>query len=238
MGTIEIALRVTARSPLSVGAGGSAGTLANKSILRDGRGRPIIPASQVKGKARHAAEALLLGLGRAAQVPEHFDDDQHETWIQQIFGSPQRRSPLCFADLAATTAPAEPLLPAPRQPEHDKLAVEWRAVSPIRPSVSLSRSLGTAEHARLLFQEISPEALVFESSEAVVGRLPALGHAALLWAALRLVHSWGGAKTRGLGWAEVRVAVQWTEQGQAPRLLDDNELQDALRALLAKESGL
>lgn len=231
MGKIEIALRVTARSPFSVGAGGSAGTLANKSILRDGRGRPIIPASQVKGKARHSAEALLLGVGRAAAVPEHFDQ-REQTLIGAIFGTVVERSPLYFADLAATTEPANPLQPVPRQPEPGQPVLDWRAVGAIRPSVSLSRSLGTAEPARLLFQEISPEALVFECSEAVVGTLAHVGQAALLWAALRLSHSWGSAKTRGLGWADIQVALRWDGE-----LCDDTTLQHELRALLSKEPG-
>ena len=231
MGKIEIALRVTALSPFSIGAGGSAGTLANKSILRDGRNRPIIPGSQVKGKVRHAAEALLRGVGRGAETPAHFDDER-ETWIGLIFGTIKRRSPLYFADLAATLEPAGRLEPALRQSEDGAPIFDRRLLSAIRPSVSLSRSLGTAENARLLFQEISPEALVFESPEAIVGALDALGHAALLWAALRLNHSWGGAKTRGLGWATPEVRVRW--EG---RLLEEGELAQELRKLLPGEAG-
>jgi CRISPR/Cas system CSM-associated protein Csm3 (group 7 of RAMP superfamily) len=231
MGKIEIALRVTARSPFSIGAGGSAGTLANKSILRDGRNRPIIPGSQVKGKARHVAEALLRGVGRGAETPAHFDDDR-ETWIGQIFGTIKRRSPLYFADLAATLEPADWLAPAPRRPEDGAPALDRHLFSTIRPSVSLSRSLGTAENARLLFQETCHEALAFESPEAIVGALDAIGHAALLWAALRLNHSWGGAKTRGLGWATVEVRVKWEDS-----LLEEADLVQELRNLLPGETG-
>ncbi|PDW00304.1 hypothetical protein CJ255_20815 [Candidatus Viridilinea mediisalina] len=42
-------MTLTSHSALSVGAGGSSGTLADKSIVRDGWGRPLIPGSQLKG---------------------------------------------------------------------------------------------------------------------------------------------------------------------------------------------
>lgn len=228
---VEIALRVTARSPFSIGAGGSAGTLANKHILRDGRNRPIIPGSQVKGKLRHAAEALLRGVGRGDDVPSHFDQ-RKLTLIGQIFGTTVRPSPLRFADLTATLKPTGECAPLARQPEPKGPVQDRRLLGAIRPSVSISRSLGTAENARLLFQEISPEALVFESSEAIVGTLKEASHAALLWAAVRLNHSWGGAKTRGLGWASVEVRVAW--EGNE---LTDAALEQQLRGLLSGGAG-
>ncbi len=204
---IEIALRVTALSPFSVGAGGNAGTLLNKTILRDGRGRPIIPASQVKGKARHSAEALLLGLGLGREVALHQDQrrsdaDQNATLIGRIFGTATLRSPLRFADLAARLSPSADGAAGP-------VALEPQLYSTARPSVSLNRRRGSAEEARLLFQEVSHEELVFEEARAVTGSLDDLGHAALLWAALRLIHSWGGAKTRGLGWGRVDLTLRW-----------------------------
>ncbi|GAB4193368.1 MAG: hypothetical protein OHK0022_08160 [Roseiflexaceae bacterium] len=225
---IEIELRVTALSPFSVGAGGNAGTLLNKTILRDGRGRPIIPGSQVKGKARHTAEALLAGVGLEDQVTLHQDnrrkdEEQNRTLIGRIFGTATHRSPLRFADLTATLGqPDQPATGA-----HPSPPLESRLYSTARPSVSLNRRRGAAEEARLLFQEISHEQLVFAEPKAVVGTLDDLGHAALLWAALRLIHSWGGAKTRGLGWGQVDLKLRWDGVVQ-----EADVLEQALRALL------
>lgn len=221
--TIEVELRVTALSPFSIGAGGNTGTLLNKTILRDGRGRPIIPGSQVKGKARHAAEALLLGLDMEREVTWHQEDERSDTeqnasLIGRIFGTATQRSPLRFADLVAgLDLPGSQ--PAPR--------LEPRLYSTARPSVSLNRRRGSAEEARLLFQEVSHEQLVFAEPRAIVGKLAHLEEAALLWAALRLIHSWGGAKTRGLGWGQIDLTLRWAGVVQEAAMLEH-----ALRQLL------
>jgi CRISPR/Cas system CSM-associated protein Csm3 (group 7 of RAMP superfamily) len=69
MTLLVIDLTITLDSALSIGAGGSAGTIADKSIVRDGWGRPTIPGSQVKGKLRWAIEQLLRGLGHDIPPP-------------------------------------------------------------------------------------------------------------------------------------------------------------------------
>lgn len=203
MPRLEIDLSLTSVSALSVGAGGSAGSLADKSILRDGRGRPIIPGSQLKGKLRHAAERLL-----AERTPDP------DTVIATIFGAGGgERAPLRFRDLVCV----------------DIEGLEPRHLSQIRPSVSINRRRGTAEDARLFFQEAAREDLVYQASPAIAGdseRLT-LGHAALLWGALRLTERWGGGGSRGLGWVRAKATVYW---GQAT--LDDDVLKEALRTLL------
>jgi len=205
-----------------VGAGGSSGSRADKSVVRDGYGRPIIPGSQVKGKVRHAAEALVQGLGLPGQ--SHFDDDQSpDNMIRQLFGSPQVCSPLRFADLTATMGAMF------TSTENRQL------LSQLRPSVAINRRRGTAEDERLLLQETVPQGLVFSADDAISGylgddELPAV---ALLWAALKLTTRWGGAKSRGLGWASLTPVVYW-KAGAQP--LSDTELAEALRQL-PKQQG-
>ncbi|MGA9380463.1 MAG: RAMP superfamily CRISPR-associated protein, partial [Phormidium sp.] len=48
---------------LSVGAGGSSGSLADKPIIRNAKGQLIIPASQLKGRLRHECEKIARSLG-------------------------------------------------------------------------------------------------------------------------------------------------------------------------------
>jgi CRISPR/Cas system CSM-associated protein Csm3 (group 7 of RAMP superfamily) len=163
---VEVSLEVLSETPVSVGAGGSAGTLADKVIARDSRNLPIIPGSQVKGRVRHAAEAIARSLG--LRVPRSFDDNT-DTIIRRIFGSPQYRAPLHFTSAA-------------------------------RP--------------------------------AIVGTLPDIEHLALLWAALRAVDRWGGAKSRGLGWATTRMQVIVNGQPQ-----HDDDLEAALRSLVKRGEG-
>jgi CRISPR/Cas system CSM-associated protein Csm3 (group 7 of RAMP superfamily) len=216
--TVRIELTVTTRTALSVGAGGSAGTLADKSIVRDGWERPIIPASQVKGKTRHAVEAVLHALNQPVQ--RDFDDDaaDNPNLVRDIFGSPRVRSPLRFADLIGVIGSIEQIDALCSQPEQHQ--------SQIRPSVAINRRRGTAAEARLLFQETALEETRFYAENAVAGTLPDIGHAALLWAALRLTTRWGGAKSRGLGWSKVTARVFWNGQEQ-----DAAALSRALRTL-------
>lgn len=65
--SIETLPRLTAiiDTALSVGAGGSSGSLADKPIVRDAEANLLIPASQIKGRLRHECEKIARGLGWA-----------------------------------------------------------------------------------------------------------------------------------------------------------------------------
>jgi CRISPR/Cas system CSM-associated protein Csm3 (group 7 of RAMP superfamily) len=222
MTRLSIQLTITLASALSIGAGGSAGTIADKSIVRDGWGRPLIPGSQVKGKLRWGVEQLLRGMGQ--DIPAPFDADvERETLVRELFGSPEYRAPLHFADLPATIVPVE-----------QARALHQR-FSQVRPSVSINRRRGTAEDAHLLFQETALEGLQFTRTRAIVGHLPdsdAEQYAALLWAALKLADRWGGAKSRGLGWATIKATVHLGDDE-----IGETTLANALRAALARAGG-
>jgi CRISPR/Cas system CSM-associated protein Csm3 (group 7 of RAMP superfamily) len=223
MTRLTVQLTITFESALSIGAGGSAGTIADKSIVRDGWGRPLIPGSQVKGKLRWAAEQLLRGMGQDIPAPFDAEIEDKQTLVRELFGSPQHRSPLHFADLPATIVAA------------GQAPAMQRQLSQIRPSVSINRRRGVAEDQRLLFQEIALEGMQFGHERAIVGELPsdmAKHYAALLWAALKLTDRWGGAKSRGLGWATIDSII--CLDGQAIR---ESELANMLRDVLAAPGG-
>ncbi len=188
MPDITVELLVIAETAVTIGAGGSSGSLADKSVIRDAARRPLIPGSQVKGKARWAAEQLLRGMGQ--DIPSPFDPDpdrvRKHTVVLELFGSPDHRSPLRFANLLA---------------DHTQ--------SSILPSVSINRRRGTAEDARLLFQEAVIRGTRFHHTQAITGTLDNPGQVALLWAALCLCDRWGGATSRGLGWSEITMNVTW-----------------------------
>jgi CRISPR/Cas system CSM-associated protein Csm3 (group 7 of RAMP superfamily) len=235
---VEIFLTMYAQTPLSVGAGGSVGSLADKSIVRDGWGRVIIPGSQVKGKARHTAEALA----RAAhlQVYHLFEQDTEPAEriprdaVRLLFGYPRQRSPFHFANLVGCTDPdMDPeSLTSPGQSLSEQ---EQQARTQIRPSVAINRQFGTADDARLLFQETSIEEMWFVGKPAIIGTLSEdlapldehLGLVALLWAALRLTTRWGGATSRGLGW----TTIEQVEVCCNGRTIPKEELEQALTTL-------
>ncbi len=226
MPKLEMSIALTSITPLSVGAGGSVGSLADKSIVRDGWGRPIIPGSQLKGKLRHAAERLLGSVG--LPVPTDFNDTKTVSAIRTIFGTGGgERARLRFSDLIGLPdgTPAD---------WHPNSPSERRSLSQIRPSVSINRNRGNAEDARLFFQETALEELVYRASPAISGdhKTLTLGHAALLWAALTLTDRWGGGTSRGLGWVCVQATVCWDGQ-----LRDEAELKNALRTLLGEKGA-
>jgi len=229
---LTIGLCLVANTALSVGAGGSAGTLADKTIVRDGYGRPIIPGSQLKGKLRHAAEALARSLA-FANLPIDFDDEtQPESVITQVFGSPNQRASLVFADLVGVVGETNQIDTLKNEPEQRR--------SQIRPSVALNRRRRVAEDARLLFQETSIEGMRFVADRAIVGTVPDASYAGLLWAALLLTTRWGGASSRGLGWMTIEQLTitcdgQTTTMGNVAA--ESQPFADALRTLTAREQA-
>jgi hypothetical protein len=98
--------------------------------------------------------------------------------------------------------------------------------------VAINRRRGTADDERLLFQETALEGMIFAARPAIGGALPDIEHLALLWAALRAVDRWGGAKSRGLGWATTRMEVIANGQPQ-----HDDDLEAALRSLVKRGEG-
>lgn len=218
MVVIHIALEVTTVTPLSIGAGGSVGVLADKSIMRDGWDRPIIPGSHLKGRARHAAEAIAATLGLFVPAA---GDAEADTPIRRIFGSPQHRSPLAFSSLIGVAG-------VDGSPPGERMVLR-SSQSGIRPSVAINRRRGTADDKRLLFQETALEGLRFSANPAISGTLPDPGHVALLWVALRAVDRWGSAKSRGLGWSTTTISVTVNDRPVAP-----DDLERELRALVAR----
>lgn len=214
MPEVRISLTVVFATPPSVGAGGASGTVADKVVTRDARGRLVIPASQVRGKLRHACEQLVRSNGVAvcrAPRPELMCPQapgvEPPCLLCEIFGSPFYRSRLCFHDLVA----ADENLPR----------------ETIRTMVSLNRRRRTAEAGRLFLVETAPhiENLSFTNDSAVTGHVDGMrggggdagvSHVQLLLAGLKLLFTWGGGSSRGLGWG-VSDAHAWAD-GEAVAL--------------------
>lgn len=206
MPKVRIKLVLTFTTPPSVGAGGASGTLADKVVTRNARDEFIIPASQMKGKLRHACEQLLRGQGvqlcqppQPARMCPHADGVQSPCLLCEIFGSPLDRCRLRFHDLIAT---------------QEDLPEET-----LRTMASLNRSRRTAEAQRLFLIETAPHinGLRFENAAAIEGYINKPAHAHLLLAGLKLLFAWGGATSRGLGWGEVE-AQAWLNEQEAIKL--------------------
>lgn len=190
---------------LCVGAGGSAGSLADKPIVRNAEGKLLIPASQLKGRLRHECEKLAKGLGwqvftspnaetlcpTEEQVEEQFKEIYkvsgyrgYHCLVSQIFGNPILPSRIIVDDLICTEAA-------------DNLPSEV-----LRPGVTINRSRHTAEEKKLYFLETSPANAQLEFKGAIHFIQPDCPPYAktLIIAALHHIHALGGSKSAGLGW--------------------------------------
>jgi CRISPR/Cas system CSM-associated protein Csm3 (group 7 of RAMP superfamily) len=203
---------------VSVGGSGNQGVRADKTIQRDGRNRPIIPASQVKGRLRHMCEAFLRGSGVQVCRPPH-----PQTTCPQLPEIPDPPCPICRLFGSAWT-------PGPlrfRNLPQDEVS------SALCPSVSLNRRLGVAQEQRLFFLETTAPGtgLVFHCAEAISGVGIEPGAALFLLASLCRIPSWGGAKSRGLGWATVQAVARL--DGKELKL--DSEGKEVLTQWLTKQ---
>lgn len=171
-------------SALCIGAGGSSGSLADKSVVRNAAGQLIIPGSHLKGRLRHECEKLA----RALQLPVSESPNPglmmqtSNCVISAIFGNPVTASRLTIDDLICRT-PRESLPP-----------------EVIRPGVTINRRRGTAEDEKLYFLETSPPNLALE----LVGQIhliqPPDYAVPLILAGLKHISALGGSKSAGLGW--------------------------------------
>jgi len=236
MPTFRVALTIVVETALSVGAGGSMGTLADKSLLRDGWRRPILPGSQVKGRLRHTCEELARGLQipicqspatatmcpQDASIPEV--NRQRCCLICQIFGSPGYRGVLTFRDLVY-----EPDLQEPA--ECEKM---YREVESLRPGIGVERRRGVVQEGLLFLIETSAPGTEprFRHTAAIEGDLPGREHALLVLLGLRKILNWGGGKSRGLGWSVVEYQAEYDDQ---PFDLDDSAGKEALKRLCASK---
>lgn len=202
-----IALTAVIDTALCVGAGGSAGSLADKPILKNAAGQLVIPASQLKGRLRHECEKLTRALQlptcespvaatmcpQRAGLTENFhhseyaiggstETPRHHCYICQIFGNPALPSKVLFNDLICT-----------EQPEN--------IPEVLRPGVTINRRRRTAEEKKLYFLETSPAnaQLCFTGEILLQPGSPPFTKALLL-AGLQHIHALGGSKSSGLGW--------------------------------------
>jgi len=219
MPSLQIDLTITIETALSVGGSGALGGMSGKGLLRDAWDRPFLPGSQVKGRVRHACEAIARTLYPSQpicqgprpqftcpQVKEVIADQPHQRrcLICEIFGSTFWPSPLYFHNLIYDPDFA---LPAQRT-ERFTLAQD------LRPGIGIERRRRTVHEQLLFFTETTLPGTypAFHAANAITGNLPTPRHLALLLAGLTLCNRWGAAKSRGLGWS--KMALTATYDGQ------------------------
>lgn len=186
---------------------------ADKALAMSADGRYVIPATTIKGALRDRAEALLRAWNQPVCTgprPETMCADPDALCLAcQVFGHPQRPSPLRFQD-GYFTGDVETL---------------------IRSGVSISRQRRAAFPQRLFFVEtIEPGPLICLSlcEGYFPDQVTAYQAAALITLAVRWMHAIGGGRTRGLG---------WLERGEVEATLNGNPIPQAELEPLWREWG-
>ena len=197
-------LELTFDGPLSVGSGALGGSLADKPLIRDARGQPVIPGSTLKGRLRHEVECLapvLLPDARppcSSPVAEHMcQGDQEPCPVCRLFGSPWHPGRLIFGDLELVAPKFDG--PPPGQ---------------LRYGVGIARRRRVAEDQLLYSTEVIAPGVPLTFKGAISGNVDE-ADLDLLRAGLESLFALGGAKTAGLGWFDLDVTVE-TEAPAAP----------------------
>ena len=213
--------RITCRTGLHIGAGKSADLAGSDlPVMRDGRGRPLIPGSSLRGVLRagiHSfSDSLRLDsvLSRAEDPPPGLPTDFVDGWaklklVDRLFGAAAQKS----GEFSYGS----------RLQISDGLCTEDVAVE-LRDGVGIDRERRTAAQGVKYDLEVVPAGTCF------LGRIrfknPADYELGLLAQALWMLDQGllllGGKSARGLGWIQVEVT--------SPRQLDP-------RSLLLREEG-
>jgi CRISPR/Cas system CSM-associated protein Csm3 (group 7 of RAMP superfamily) len=192
-------ITATIDSALSIGSGGSAGSLADKPIVRNAAGDMIIPGSHLKGRLRHECEKIARGLGwvvsrspnprnmvgnydvPSEEMPRKNESSKH-CIISSIFGDASQPSCLLVDDLVCEISSKD--LP----------------IEVIRPGVTINRRRRTAEDQKLFYLETSPPNIQLKFTGEIHLINPPRYATALICAGLGHIHALGGSKSAGLGW--------------------------------------
>jgi hypothetical protein len=194
MSTVEVALHVRVHGALAAAGAPRAQLAAGRPLARSAWGTLILPASQVKGRLRHACEQVAHALDvpvcsppspdtmcpRAAAVPAA------PCVICRIFGAPGIPSALRWTNLVPLDTPAawtdDQLPPAAPtatvqsgSPRHASEPAALKLPSTVRAGIALDRRRLVAQDGTLYWLETSPAlpstGLVFGNDRAIHGAL-------------------------------------------------------------------
>lgn len=213
---------VILQSPLHISSerGHEAGT--RRPFLKTVDGLPYIPASSIKGCLRHEAERLLRSQGIAvcnAPSAEYMCQSAQPCPVCQLFGSPWHISALLFNDLELADAQIftqgrNPRIPFPTS----------------RSGVRLNRKRRTAEDGLLFEKELFEPGYPWRFVGQIIYERENPDSLALLYMAANSVNMLGSARSRGLGWSEIKLDE--SNQSMTPSVLE--ELWDRWSATLPK----
>jgi CRISPR/Cas system CSM-associated protein Csm3 (group 7 of RAMP superfamily) len=212
---ILIDLTVSFDGAFNIGAGAMGGSLAQRPLLADWRGLPIIPASSFKGRLRHTCKQLAEGLGHATCNDPRADEmcpgaipGVQVCPVCRLFGSRQTPSPLTFSDLPLV----EPAFLTQGTPPPTSL----------RYGVGLSRRRGVAADQLLYDTEVFMPGGTITCAGEISGHVDE-ADLGLLIMGLENLMTLGSGKTSGLGWCQVQYRLRQVDSAGKKQALDPAE---------------
>lgn len=239
---LDVPFSIVLEAPLHVGSGQGRG-LVRRAFVRDGGGRPYIPGSSLKGRARSACEALVsellpgvCGVPRVAQTREKPRHVHERCIVCRTFGAIGGNEPdgrgLRWEDAQAFIGVA-----ALRADDSARAASAFRWAVIERTQVQLSRARGIAAEERLFSAEVVASYVQFRGR--VTGWIDATPtgggptqyyEVALLLAGLRLVDGIGGMRRRGAGACQI-TPDEIGVRGEGDTEIRHSSLDELLRPL-------
>lgn len=231
---VDITYLVEMPGGFAVGSGFRRG-LIQKTVLRDERGFPLLPASMLKGRTRDTAERLIKTLGEpACESSPHpagmcgvRTSRESACLVCSTFGTPGRSSNSNESDLIWRDARLI-------DEKNDYLDENLPAAGFFseRTHVQISRRRGVAMEKRLFNEEAAIEKLRYEGR--IRGWLAVNSEqyteypeeVLFLISSLKLTNFVGGSKSRGLGGCEVmfrRIAVGDKRDIRLDEIINENE---------------
>jgi CRISPR/Cas system CSM-associated protein Csm3 (group 7 of RAMP superfamily) len=212
----RVTLHVHFDGAFNVGSGAMGGSLAQRPMLTDWRGLPMVPASSLKGRLRHTCRQLAKAMnqrtcdGPRAEAMCQPGEDERFCTICRLFGSPWLESPLTFTDLTLV----EPAFLTSAQ---------------VAPRTSLRYGVGLSRRRRVAQDQLLYNTEVFLPGGTVTLEGEIRGSAdegdlGLLVAGLENLLTLGGSKTSGMGWCEVEFDLHRIEDGGRENPLSADEL--------------
>ena len=200
----------------NVGAGAMGGSTADRPMLLDWRGLPVVPGSSFKGRLRHSCKQLAEGLGIETCDEPHADRmcpngpvPGQACLVCRTFGSPQFPVAVTFSDL--------PLV------DPDFLTRDTPPPTSLRYGVGISRRTGVAADQLLYSTEVFLPGGMITCGGEIAGTLEA-DSLALLAAGLNQLIAVGSGKTGGLGWCNLSYEVHTMGEDTVEEIWDPADL--------------
>jgi len=207
----RVELRVHFDGAFNVGSGAMGGSLAQRPMLTDWRGLPMVPASSFKGRLRHTCKQLAQAMGQetcgdpVAEAMCQPGEDEKPCPLCRLFGSPWLESPLTFTDLTLV----EPA---------------FLAEARVLPRTNLRYGVGLSRHRRVAQDQLLYTTEVFLPGGTVTLKGEISGQAdekdlGLLVAGLENLLTLGSGKTSGMGWCDLEFDLYRIEDDGSETLL-------------------